>query len=342
MTQVIEGGRQRQGVEEETLLASVVMPTHDRCELLARALDCLSRQTIDPSTFEVIVAVDGCRDGTMMMLQERSRPFPLRVLAREQGGSAAARNAAATIARAPVIVFLDDDIMAAPDLIERHLEAHRRGDHVVAIGRLAPAPLPEVPGWWRWLERQLEKQYREMCEGRRQPDGGCLYGGNCSMRRETFLAVGGFNEQLAHSEDVELGLRLERAGVRFLPALGASGEHWGYRTYPSWREMAHRYGRWDGAVALSDGVPSLARLGGSFWRRGRLTRLCIRGVCVSPLRLRLFTSVLRALAASTAVLRLRFLERSAYGAIYDLTYWRGVFEEMGSLRTVVSAEREAA
>ncbi|MGA2284765.1 MAG: glycosyltransferase [Dehalococcoidia bacterium] len=327
-----------EGASLGRLRCSVIIPTHNRRQLLERTLDCLCRQTVDMAAIEVIVVADNCDDGTAEMLSLRRWPFSLRVLEHAQCCPAASRNAAAAIALAPVLIFLDDDVMAAPDLVERHLAAHEDGKPAVAIGRLAPASMKGVPGWARWLETQLEEHYRALLSGRRQTDGLCLYSGNCSVSRAAFLKANGFNERLSHSEDIELGLRLQKAAVPFRLALDASAEHWGYRDYTSWRDRAYYYGRWDADLVFKAEFPSaLARLRREFRNRGRLRRWLIRFLLGSEQRLRLFQAGCRALAVTLAVGRAHLLERKAYGAIYDLTYWKGVADGLGGLRAMEEA-----
>ena len=330
-------------VEPATLRASVIMPTHDRRQLLEKALNCLSRQTVDMSAIEVVVVADGCSDGTLDMLRFSRWPFALRVLQQSQQGVAASRNAAAAAAQSLVLIFLDDDMMAASDFIERHLAAHEKGDADVVIGQLAPASLPGVPGWWRWLESQLKEQYCQMLQGQRRVDGLCLYSGNCSMRREVFQRIGGFNEKLAHSEDVELGMRLERSGVIFRFAPDATAEHWGYCSYERWREMAYRYGRWDAGLVFNREHPSaLARLRDNYASRGRLRQRYLSAALKGGQRYPLTATALRLLGWTTGVLRLSLLERRFYAAIYDLTYWKGVVDELGGLRPIALSARRAA
>jgi GT2 family glycosyltransferase len=309
---------------------SIVIPTHNRCGLLEKVLDRLATQTIDVAAMEVIVVADGCSDDTEEMLRSQNRPFDLRVVAQEQRGAGASRNAGARVARAPIVIFIDDDIMAAPDLVEQHLRAHREEGTTVTIGRLAPDPSPKVPGWWRWLEWQVEKQYRMMQAGQRPIDGRRLYSGNFSVEREAFLQVGGFDETLRHSEDVELGLRLEQNDATFGLAVAASGEHCGYTSYRAWLDMAYRYGRWDGALAVNPEYASpWEATFGAYRRRSRWLRLCAKRVLDHPGTFKTLMRLLRSGGVIAGALRLRALERSFYAGIYDLTYWQGVCDEWG-------------
>src|SRR6266498_3763264 len=93
---------------------SVVIPTYDRCEALARTLGALARQTLPAKDFEVVVVVDGSRDDTRAVLEMLETPFALRWLWQENLGRSAARNAGIRAARADVVVFVDDDVEPAP------------------------------------------------------------------------------------------------------------------------------------------------------------------------------------------------------------------------------------
>jgi GT2 family glycosyltransferase len=78
----------------------------------------------------------------------------------------------------------------------------------------------------------------EMDALRSHPDCGVLWaaasGSNQSLRREAFLACGGFNEALTINEHRELALRLCRAGARMVPVDGAFSYHLTHRT--GWRD----------------------------------------------------------------------------------------------------------
>jgi glycosyltransferase involved in cell wall biosynthesis len=56
-------------------LVSVVIPTHQRREVLGAALQSLARQTVEPDSYEVIVSVDASTDGTAEMLDALEMPY---------------------------------------------------------------------------------------------------------------------------------------------------------------------------------------------------------------------------------------------------------------------------
>jgi GT2 family glycosyltransferase len=115
---------------------SVVVPTRGRPESLARCLTALDAQTARDS-LEVIVVDDaeGGRDAAEGVTGEG----PGRRLVRGEGrGAAAARNLGTTAARAPLVLFTDDDCEPRPDWAER-LAAALRGETAAVAGSTVAA-----------------------------------------------------------------------------------------------------------------------------------------------------------------------------------------------------------
>jgi GT2 family glycosyltransferase/peptidoglycan/xylan/chitin deacetylase (PgdA/CDA1 family) len=202
---------------------SVVIATHDRRERLRRCLEALAAQSADPLSFEVIVAADGATDGTAEMVEALQTPFPLRLLQREKGGKPAALNAAIEVAAGSACLFIDDDVVASPELVSAHLEAHREDPLTMAVGLLTQ-PAPSGGGWFErahavaWNERYAELETRPA-------DWPDTYGGNFSAPTASLREVGGFDASLTAIEDIELGYRLCGVGcrARYLPQ--AAGVH---------------------------------------------------------------------------------------------------------------------
>jgi GT2 family glycosyltransferase/peptidoglycan/xylan/chitin deacetylase (PgdA/CDA1 family) len=189
---------------------AVLIATHNRRERLRHCLDALAAQTLDPDRFEVVVADDGSSDGTVAALAELEMPFRLRALTLPKGGKSVAVNAALGACAAPVCLFIDDDVVASPALLEEHLAAHKEEPMALCIGRLDQRP-PYGPDWFghanaaAWNER-----YDELAK--REPDWADCYGANFSAPRQALTEIGGFDTDLSSIEDIELGFRLVKAG----------------------------------------------------------------------------------------------------------------------------------
>ncbi len=201
-----------------------MIATHNRRDMLRRCLDALAAQSQDPAAFEVLIADDGSSDGSAEMIEQLRMPFALRVLRLEKGGKSAALNAAIAADPAPVCLFIDDDVVASPDLVAGHLAAHREDPKALGIGPLTQ-PQPEGRDWFgRAHAAAWNERYAELA-GRKLSWSEC-YGGNFSAPLEALRAVGGFATDLPAIEDIELGYRLAAAGCvpRYLPAAGGIHE----------------------------------------------------------------------------------------------------------------------
>jgi validoxylamine A glucosyltransferase len=113
---------------------SVVVPTYNRSALLARTLETLCGQRVPAGEFEVIVTDDGSGDDTPEVVRSFGGRLRLRYCFQEDQGFrvAAARNAGARLAAAPVLAFLDAGTLAGPDFVGGHIAAHARGKGDVA------------------------------------------------------------------------------------------------------------------------------------------------------------------------------------------------------------------
>lgn len=218
---------------------SVVIPSHARAAQLARTLEALARQTVPAAWYEVLVVLDGAAPGAHPGALP-AVPYALRVLGQPHRGSGAARNLGARHARAPLLLFLDDDMEAAPELLAEHLAAQRAQPGLVLGGFGTPLP-PGAPlvaravaDWWAAEQAARERP------GHRLTFRDC-WSGNVSVPAARFHDAGGFDERFgvrASGTDLELGARLLAGGVpvRFVPA--ARAVHRERATYRAMRRRA--------------------------------------------------------------------------------------------------------
>src|SRR3954452_8154751 len=193
---------------------SVVIPTLGRPGLLARVLDRLDAQT--ERDFEVIVVADAAERALGEV--DRAVAGRARRLQAARPGASAARNAGWRAAGAPLLLFLDDDILPAPGLVAEHVEWHRRRPEpeVGVLGHVRWADELEVTPFMRWLEHGIQFDY----PGIQGTDAGWarFYTANASVKRELVEQAGGFEEQRLPFgyEDLDLALRMRDLGFRLL------------------------------------------------------------------------------------------------------------------------------
>jgi len=178
--------------------ATIVVTTRNRRDDLARLLPTALAQTAE---CEVLVVDDGSSDGTPDLVRER---FPEARLDRSEHslGYIVQRTRAAELARAPIIVSVDDDaILPSTRTVEQTLADF---DHP-RIGAVA-IPFVDVRP-----TSDLELQ--------RAPDGAARWlteryiGTAHAVRRDVFLALGGYRATLVHQvEELDFCLRMLAAG----------------------------------------------------------------------------------------------------------------------------------
>lgn len=195
---------------------SALIPTYNRSELLSRTLPTLFQQSCSPDAYEVIVVVDGATDGTAEVLGKLHPACGFQILEQPNRGQAAARNVALRAARGDLVLFLDDDLLCDPDLIAEHIAAHRSREDQVVFGPIYVSPESPPTLAARWTRSRTNAWFERLHrEGASWPLDAKVVA-NSSVGRKILLGFGGFDEDLFRAlEDLELGLRLWRAGVRF-------------------------------------------------------------------------------------------------------------------------------
>ena len=315
------------------LNVSIVLPTYNRLTQLQQVLRGLEQQKYPLSDFEVIVVSDGSTDGTDGYLRkfQAETALNLTVVVQPNQGPAATRNQGVDRAQGAMIIFLDDDVVPTPQLIDAHLCAHQRhGSAVVFIGpMLTPKDFAMQP-WVRWEQAMLDKEYAIMTaeHGRCGPRG--FYTGNASIARHHLLAAGGFDTSLRRAEDVELALRLADKGLEFCFAPDAIGYHYAQRSFASWLRTPYIYGRNDVIFARDRGQAwLLTAIGQEYHQRHFLNRALVRlGVAYPTLETPIRFG-LRQLANLGSCLGWEKLTQHAYSGIFNLRYYQGVSHELG-------------
>jgi Glycosyltransferase like family 2 len=212
--------------DDAPVALTVVIPTAGRRAILLETLRRLA--TGAPAGVEVVVAVDGDRDATAEAVRgfAAGSSLPVEVLVDAHRGIAAARNRALAHARGRSVLFLGDDTWPRPDLLARHLAFHAtRPDAAEALlGRVVWAASLAREPFMAWLEESGLQNGYPAAAG--PTSGGFFYTGNVSVKRELVVAAGGFDENFPFAaEDIELGLRLEAAGMRLTYDPEAVAEH---------------------------------------------------------------------------------------------------------------------
>jgi glycosyltransferase involved in cell wall biosynthesis/peptidoglycan/xylan/chitin deacetylase (PgdA/CDA1 family) len=300
----------------ESVELSVIIPTYNRVGRLRACLEALARQTVDTDAFEVVVVVDGSTDQTLAMLQEFSAPYRLRRFWQDNSGQSAALNRGLREAYGQFCLFVDDDILLAPDALAEHLRAQRSGEKVLGVGQILLS-LPAGAGWYqRAFAEGWRRHYAALNEQPTSLSWEDCYSGNLSAPRNILLECGGFASNLGRGLDVELAFRLCDAGcsIQYLPeAVGQQDERKGFKELSRDAEgagIADVRLYLEDPAKLSSALSSFSSVG---WRKLLLRRILL-GLRIPP----------RLLALAGPLLRHPERRYSWHSFLQNLCYWRGV------------------
>jgi GT2 family glycosyltransferase len=241
---------------------AVVVPTYRRPDLLRRCLTSLREQTVSASSFEIAVVDDASADATPDVLRAAAEQMPNLVWASQprNRGPAAARNRAVAMTSAPLVLFIDDDVVAAPDLVATHLRLHEGAPSTHGVvGLVEWLPELTVTPFMHWLDgTNLQFAFHTWLEpGPLGHPSDAFYTCNLSLHREIFEAAGAFDERFPYPayEDIELGIRLAKLGFVLTYDPQALGWHARAITLPEFTSRMSKVA--ESAVLLRSSHPEL-------------------------------------------------------------------------------------
>lgn len=226
---------------------SIVIPTHNRLDVLLRVLDALRKQ-VDAPAFETIVINDGSKDDTDRTLAGRS---DITFRTQANAGPGHARNHGVSLARGKFVIFIGDDTVPEPRFLAEHARVHRHSND---------DPLVAGLGYTGWPQREritafmdyindfgLQFGYRLIKDGEVVPFN-FFYTSNLSIDRE-LLAAHPFDTTFPSAawEDIELAYRLDRLGLKIRYNASAVTRHHHQMSVDSFARRQYTVGK-SGAI----------------------------------------------------------------------------------------------
>jgi glycosyltransferase involved in cell wall biosynthesis len=202
------------------MVVSVVVPTRNRADYLQVTLDSLAGQEI-AEPYEVIVVDDGSSDSTSE-LADRSG---IRYIAHDtHRGLNAARNTGIRESHAPLIAFVDDDVLAPRVWLSELVAGAARHPEAEALGGPIRARLEGAPP--RGCGRE-DPPITTLDLGTEDRPAEMVWGANMALTRSAVERVGPFDEDLTrgHGDEEEWLERLRAGGGRIVYLAKAGLEH---------------------------------------------------------------------------------------------------------------------
>ncbi len=203
---------------------SVIIPTYNRGHLLSQTLDSFLAQSYPEDCFEIIVSNNNSTDDTRNVIEQYSARFPnVRGITETRQGVHYARNSAAKIAKGDILYFSDDDMIAAPALIEEIVKVFELDPLIgcatgTIIGKF-DVPPPQ------WVTRYLTNRYLSLTEQDKAEElvvsrNDLVYSCHEAVKRNVFFQCGGFNPENTAGVwigdgETGLGIKIKQAGYKF-------------------------------------------------------------------------------------------------------------------------------
>ena len=220
------------------------MPVRNECKFLPGCLESLLANDYPQERLEILVADGMSTDHSREILAEYSRRFPfLRVLDNLGRIVPTGLNTAIGQAQGDIIVRVDAHTVFAPDYIRQCVRllqataASNVGGPQRSVGRDYESEAIAVATTSRFAAGDAKFRFSE-----KQAWVETVYLG--AWRKETLLALGGFNEEWVANQDFELNHRLRLAGGKILLSPAIKCDYFVRPSLPALARQYFRYGVW--------------------------------------------------------------------------------------------------
>jgi glycosyltransferase involved in cell wall biosynthesis len=204
---------------------SCIVCTYNREDFILQCLEALTRQSLDPKGYEVIVVDNRSRDATPDLTRRFIQDHPeiqMVYAFEEKQGLSQARNTGAQVARSDFLTYVDDDAIANPYLLEQICKVFEANPSAGCVGGRIDLSLPEKVPWW--YSEALSGYF----SGFNLPVTSVIkiseiwqlpYGANFSVAKKALQEMGGFSVRLGRKgndfsggEETELAYRIAAQG----------------------------------------------------------------------------------------------------------------------------------
>jgi len=218
---------------------SVIIPALNEEEFIGKCLQSLAQVDHSSISFEVIIIDNGSTDHTCDIARSFADRLVLKVFVLKDVNISALRNFGASEARGDIYAFLDADCSVAEDWLMNAF-AYFITPETGAVGssHLTPDEASWVAKTWDLVVARKRKSG--------QTDN--LPSGNLWVRKKSFDAIKGFNENLQTNEDFDLCFRLSKHGYLLYADPAIKAWHWGV---PNSLSAFYRQTRWHGTNVIN-------------------------------------------------------------------------------------------
>jgi glycosyltransferase involved in cell wall biosynthesis len=247
-------------LEETKLSVAVVISCRGGQDKLDLTLSSIAAQSYPSRLINVYIVDDGSEPALNL---PKIRPAKTKIINYKNDpkkwGKTKATNAVTAGLKEDVFWFVDADMVFDPDHLEHHMKWHHDGDDYAVLGwkrfvkewSYSPAELKKSLDNSEFLDLHEEHWGKELWETRSEKTNDLrnpgiegfrnFVGATFSITNKNWKLLSGYNPDLVTGEDVELGYRIQQAGLRTVADRQALSWHLGYSTYEKYAEELKRH-----------------------------------------------------------------------------------------------------
>jgi len=164
-------------------MVTIVVPTHNRADLLTRLLDSLTVQTYPRDRMELLVVDNASADNTASVVEAfaSASPFNVSYHLKNYNGPSRSRDFGARHATGEIIAYVDSDCVVTPQWVEKLAAPFARSSIGLVQGKTLPNPHQRKYLFERTISITHEGPVYETC--------------NIAYRKEAILQAGGFSDE---------------------------------------------------------------------------------------------------------------------------------------------------
>lgn len=193
---------------------SIIIPTYNRLPILQKCLQAMETQDFT-QPYEIVVVDDGSTDGTVEFLRDKANEFPhVKLFLQNHEGAAIARNTGLDMAEGETIIFIDSDLVVTPVFLSAHAKALEGSDRAFTYGQVINTANFEEPTSEQIKITDISTAF--------------FATGNVAIAKHWLIEAGKFDTSFRQYgwEDLELGVRLKKLGLKLIKCPEAVGYHW--------------------------------------------------------------------------------------------------------------------
>src|SRR5258706_156909 len=192
---------------------SIIVPTYNGSKRIITLLKALNKQSV--TDFELIVVIDGSSDNTAEIVEPYlSQFYSSKIIHQNNQGRSSARNRGAIESLGATLIFFDDDMEPFCDSVERHLNFHKNNSGLLCGHQTEneSAEKTDIQNYKAFLTKEWTKKYSGDLN-RLNLANLFFTGANCSMTRNAFEQLKGFDERLTDAEDYDFAYRAIKQNI---------------------------------------------------------------------------------------------------------------------------------